>query len=422
MTSPKILKKTTQEVGGAWPIIGHLYLSGGSQPPHISLGNLADKYGGIFTIKLGVHRALVVSHWEIAKECLTINDKAFATHPKLSSSKILGYNCAIIVFALYGPYMHQVRKFATIELFSNHRLEMLKPVRESEVKTSLSNCSKVIVEMKRWFRDVTLNVILRIVVGKRILNSYEGDEIVKWKKSLHDLFKLTEELVVSDALPGNKKIMQKVHKEKRAENEANSEEDFMGVMLSILRDAKEHDVDTINKTVSLVLAEDIISITIIWALYLLLNNWEALNKLSVPSSFIKETLHLYLIAPLVVIHEAIEDCSVRGYNIPIKDPLKFQPIKFVTIHKDIDVKGPDFELIPFNNGRKILCSGVLFAVKILKLTLIETLSNEVIDICEDPGLTNLSTTPLEVQISLCLPTFVYQSNYCLLDFRPIFNE
>ncbi|MBA0820804.1 hypothetical protein Gohar_022413, partial [Gossypium harknessii] len=116
------------------------------------LRNLADKYEGIFTIKLGVHTALVVIHWEIAKECLTINDKAFATRPKLASSKILGYNCAMIAFALNGPYWHQ-----------------LKPVRESEVKISLqqlyqlwnkkksSNCSRVIVEMKRWFRDVTLN-------------------------------------------------------------------------------------------------------------------------------------------------------------------------------------------------------------------------------------------------------------------------
>ncbi|MBA0701625.1 hypothetical protein Goari_020574, partial [Gossypium aridum] len=126
----KILKKTTQEVGGAWPIIGHLYLLEGSQPPQISLCNLADKYEGIFTIKLGVHRALVVIHWEIAKECLTINDKVFATRPKLASSKILGYNCAMIAFALYGPYWHQVCKFATTDLLSNHRLKLLKLVRE----------------------------------------------------------------------------------------------------------------------------------------------------------------------------------------------------------------------------------------------------------------------------------------------------
>ncbi|PPR92342.1 hypothetical protein GOBAR_AA28323 [Gossypium barbadense] len=34
------LKKTAPEAGGAWPIIGHLRLLGGPQPPHVSLGNL----------------------------------------------------------------------------------------------------------------------------------------------------------------------------------------------------------------------------------------------------------------------------------------------------------------------------------------------------------------------------------------------
>ncbi|MBA0756136.1 hypothetical protein Gogos_020953 [Gossypium gossypioides] len=87
--------------------------------------------------KLGLHRALVVSNWEIAKECLTINDKAFATRPKLASSELLGYNYAMIAFAPYGPYWRQVRKFAAIEFLSNYRLELLKPVRVSEVKTSL---------------------------------------------------------------------------------------------------------------------------------------------------------------------------------------------------------------------------------------------------------------------------------------------
>ncbi|KAG4193803.1 hypothetical protein ERO13_A06G014600v2 [Gossypium hirsutum] len=471
-------KKTAPEAGGAWPIIGHLRLLGGPQPPHISLGNLADKYGGIFTIRLGVNRALVVSNWEIAKECLTINDKAFATRPKLASSEILGYNCAMIAFAPYGPYWRQVRKFATIELLSNHRLELLKPVRESEVKASLQqlyqlwnkkksrNCGKVMVEMKRWFRDVTLNVILRIVVGKRIPNSYEGGETVKWKKSLDDLFELTGKFVVSDALPylrwldvgGDKKLLEKVAKEL---DQANSEEDFMGVMLSILRDAEEHDADTINKAVSLALifaAEDTTSITMTWALSLLLNNRDALNKVKQEldihvgkdrllitesdtknlvylQSVIKETLRLYPAAPLAVIHEAIEDCSIHGYDISggtglilnlqniqrdsqiWEDPLKFRPERFMTTHKDIDVKGHDFELIPFSSGKR-MCPGVSFALKILELTLanvlhwfeIEILLNEGVDMRERPGLTSPKVTPLEVEISPRLPTFVYQSS------------
>ena len=68
--------------GGAWPLIGHLHLLRGPEPAHRVLGNLADKYGTIFTMKLGVKQALVVSNWEIAKECFTTNDKAFAGRPK----------------------------------------------------------------------------------------------------------------------------------------------------------------------------------------------------------------------------------------------------------------------------------------------------------------------------------------------------
>ncbi|PPR90377.1 hypothetical protein GOBAR_AA30301 [Gossypium barbadense] len=235
---------------------------------------MADKYGRIFSIKLGVHRALVVNNWEIAKECLTINDKVFATRPNLACRELMGYNRAMIGFASYGPYWRQMRKISTIELLSNHRLNLLKHLYQLWNKKKSSNSDKVLVEMKRWFRDVTLNIILRIIVGKRIPNSYEGVENVKWKKSLDDLFGLSGKLLISDALPylrwldigRDEKSMKKVakdldqvaeewlreHKEKRAENKGNSGEDFMGVLLSILSDTEEHDVDAINKATSLV--------------------------------------------------------------------------------------------------------------------------------------------------------------------------
>ncbi|KAB1670219.1 hypothetical protein ES319_1Z189300v1, partial [Gossypium barbadense] len=349
-------KKTAPEAGGAWPIIGHLRLLGGSQPPHISLANMADKYGRIFSIKLGVHRALVVSNWEIAKECLTINDKAFASRPKLAFSEIMGYNGAMTGFAPYGPYWRQVRKIVTIELLSNHRLELLKPVRDSEIKTSLqqlyqqwnkkrsTNSDKVLVEMKGWFKEVTLNVITRMI------------------KYMDDFFELSGKFLISDALPflrwldigGDMKYMKKTakeldqvvegwlreHKQKRAENKANSEEDFMGVMLSILSDAEELHADTINKATCLGIvleAEDTTSVTLTWALSLLLNNHDTLSKVQQEldvkvgkdrlvvtesdtkslvylQSIIKETLRLYPVGPLSLIHEAIEDCTVNGYH------------------------------------------------------------------------------------------------------------
>ncbi|KAK8637524.1 hypothetical protein V6N13_064943 [Hibiscus sabdariffa] len=68
-------------------------------------------------------------------------------------------------------------------------------------KTS-SGLDKVLVEMKTWFKDVTLNLILRIIVGKRIPYSSErDDEAEKWKKSLDDTMEMSGKFVVSDALP-----------------------------------------------------------------------------------------------------------------------------------------------------------------------------------------------------------------------------
>ncbi|KAL4289557.1 hypothetical protein GQ457_14G004940 [Hibiscus cannabinus] len=478
-------KKTAPEAGGAWPVIGHLRLLGGPQPPHISLANMADKYGPIFTIKLGVHRALVVSSSEVAKECLTINDKAFATRPKLLSTEIMAYNYAMIGLAPYGPYWRQVRKFTTVELLSNHRLGSLKHVQESEIKISLqqlyelwnrkksSDNDKVLVEMKTWFKDVTLNVIMRIIVGKRIPDSTErDDETLKLNKALDDFVEMSGKFMISDALPflrwfdigGDQKFMRKVadeldrvvegwlreHKQKRVEDEANSEKDFMGVMLSLLRDKAT--------SLALIIAgEDTTSITLSWALSLLLNNCDALNKIQQElnihvgrdklfvtesntknlvylQSVINETLRLYPPAPLSLFHEAIEDCTVNEYRVSAgtwlilnirkiqcdprvwENPLEFRPERFMTNYKDVDVRGQNFELIPFSSGRR-MCAGISFALQILHLTLanllhwfeIETPSGEAIDMREATGLTCSRANPLQVHITPRLPAFVYDS-------------
>lgn len=119
------------EAAGAWSFIGHLPLLGGPQPPHITLGDIANKYGPLFTIKLGVHPTLVVSSWDMAKECLTAHDIAFADRPKVLGLEIMGYNNAMFGSSPYGPYWRHVRKMTMLHLLSNHQLELLKQVRES---------------------------------------------------------------------------------------------------------------------------------------------------------------------------------------------------------------------------------------------------------------------------------------------------
>ncbi|KAL6348038.1 hypothetical protein AAG906_037767 [Vitis piasezkii] len=73
--------KRPPEPSGQWPLIGHLHLLGADKLLHRKLGDMADKYGPIFCIHLGLRKALVVSRWEVAKECYTTNDKKLTFSP-----------------------------------------------------------------------------------------------------------------------------------------------------------------------------------------------------------------------------------------------------------------------------------------------------------------------------------------------------
>ncbi|KAK1555102.1 hypothetical protein Q3G72_021894 [Acer saccharum] len=483
------LKREAPESGRAWPVIGHLHLLGGSEPAHRVFGNMADKYGPIFTVKMGVHRTLVVSNWEIAKECFTTNDKIFANRPKTVAMELLGYNFSMIGFSPYGPYWRQVRKITTLELLTNHRLEKFKHVRESVMKNSLkelyerSNSSnKVSIEMRKWFEDATLNLILRLIVGKRC-NAQEGGGSGGWREELTTFMELSGKFLVSDALPflrwldigGDEKSMKKTakeldivvqgwleeHKKKRASGEIKEDEDFMDVMITILREDPQlyhgRDADTVNKATCLAMilvASDTTTVTLTWALTLLLNHRNILRKaqneldtqvglerqvkesdiknLVYLQAILKETMRLYPAAPLSLPHESTEDCTVSGYHIPAQtqllvnlwkiqrdpavwsDPCEFQPERFLTTHKDFDVRGQNFEYLPFGSGRR-MCPGVSFALQVLQLALasllhgfdLETESNELVDTSEGIGLTFVKATPLQVILSPRLSPSLY---------------
>lgn len=262
---------------------------------HITLGNMVKKYGPIFTVRLGVHQTLIINSWEIAKECFTVNDKSFASRPKLVAAEVMGYNYGMIGFSPYGDYWRHVRKIATLEILSNHRLEMLKHVRKFEVKCAMKdtydrwlelnkhNVVEAVMnpalscEMKKWFGDITLNVVYRIVVGKRFAET-EGNERIR--KVLRDLIDLSGEFLISDALPylrwldfgGKERAMKKTakeldqfiqccldeHKRKRNLNigqDMHKHDDFMDMLISSVEEA-----DTIdgNDSISMIKATSLV--------------------------------------------------------------------------------------------------------------------------------------------------------------------
>ncbi|KAK4557215.1 hypothetical protein RGQ29_007114 [Quercus rubra] len=490
------LAKTAPIPAGAWPVIGHLPLLGATQTPHITLGAMADKYGPLFTIKLGLHPALVLSSWEMAKECFTTNDLAVSSRPKLVAIKHLCYNYAAFGFAPHGPYWRELRKITTLELLSNRRLEMLSHVRVSEVENDIKDLYKlwikkkngsglILVELKQWFGDMNLNVILRMIAGKRYFGTSDGvneEQARRCQKALGDFIHLLGLFMVSDAIPflgwldlgGHEKAMKKTakeldgilgewleeHKRKRASSENKGEEDFMDIMLSILDGAEleGYDADTINKATCLTMiagGSDTSTVTLTWTIALLLNNHPVLkkvqdeldvqvgrerivnesdiSKLVYLQAIVKETLRLYPTARLAGPREFTENCIIGGYHVPKgtrlitnvwkiqtdpriwSDPLEFKPERFLTTHKNVDVRGQNFELLPFGSGRRV-CPGISFALQMVHLALASFLhmydisipSDAKVDMTETVGLTNNKATPLEVLIKprLHLPSFM----------------
>ncbi|KAG5061139.1 hypothetical protein JHK87_002168 [Glycine soja] len=490
---------TAPQAGGAWPIVGHLHLFGAHQLTHKTLGTMADKHGPIFTIKLGSYKVLVLSSWELAEECFTVHDKAFSTRPCVAASKLMTYNSAMFGFAPHGPYWREMRKFATIELLSNQRLELLKDTRTSELEAattkayklwSREGCPKggVLVDMKQWFGDLTHNIILRMVGGKPYYGAgddYAEGEARRYKKTMRDFMRLFGVFVLSDAIPflgwidnnGYKKAMKKTaseidtlvagwleeHKRKRATSTNGKEEqDVMGVMLNVLQDLKVsgYDSDTIIKAtcLNLILAGgDSIMVALTWALSLLLNNEIELKKaqdeldtqigkdrkveesdikkLAYLQAVVKETMRLYPPSPVITLRAAMEECTFScGYHIPAgthlivntwkihrdgcvwPDPHDFKPERFLTSHKDVDVKGQNYELIPFGSGRRV-CPGSSLALRVVHMALARLLhsfnvaspSNQAVDMTESIGLTNLKATPLEVLLTPRLDTKLYEN-------------
>nr|WNT44076.1 CYP82N15v2 [Corydalis yanhusuo] len=506
---PKTHKKLAPEATGGRPLMGHLHLFNSNELTHRTLGSMADKYGPAFNIRFGSHKTLVVSSWEIIKECFTINDRLFSNRPGTLYIKLMFYNEDSVGYAPYGPYWRDLRKLSTLKLLSNHRLESLKHLRISEMNACFKQlyemCTKgggstesvvaaAVIRMDNWFGDLSFNVVARIVAGKRSFASDSNDVgAMKYKTAMDEAFRLMSIFSFSDVIPslgwldnlrglvgGMKKAGKEIdavvsgwveeHREKRKRRRSSSggghggeleeeEEDFIDITLSILETSSllpgdDPDITIKSTCLDMILGgSDTTTVTLTWALSLLLNNPHALkrareeldlhvgrdrqvedsdiNNLVYIQAIIKETMRLYPAGPLIE-RMTKEDCEVGGFHIPAgtrllvnlwkmqrdpnvwEDPLEFRPDRFLTDNAEIDLKGQHFELIPFGTGRRI-CPGVSFALQLMHLALARLLhSFEVaspmdakIDMTETAGLISHKVTPLEVLMTPRLDSKLY---------------
>lgn len=111
-----------------------------------------------------------------------------------------------------------------------------------------------------------------------------------------------------------------------------------------------------------------------------------LAQLTYLEAIVKETFRLHPSTPLSLPRIASESCEINGYFIPKgstllvnvwaiardpnewADPLEFRPERFLPGGEKpkVDVKGNDFEVIPFGAGRRI-CAGMSLGIRMVQL-------------------------------------------------------
>ncbi|PRQ27788.1 putative oxidoreductase [Rosa chinensis] len=367
----KIKKRLPPSPSPSLPIIGHLYLF--KKPLHRTLAKLTDKYGPILYLQFGSRPVVVVSSPSAVEECFTKNDVTFANRPKLLAGKHFGCNYTAIVWASYGPHWRNLRRIASLELLSSSRLQMFHGIRADEVRSLICKLFRGYnggelrsLDMKSTFFELTLNVLMRVIAGKR----YYGEDIAgsseakSFEQIVKETFQLSGANNIGDFLPVLKylgsgglekkmlklqekrdKFMQYLIEEHRKVQSGSVSEQksqtMVDVLLSLQATEPEYYTDKIIRGIMqnmLTAGTDTTAGTMEWALSLLLNNPEALAKaqteidnkigqsrlieesdlsnLPYLHCIINETLRMYPAAALLPPHESSEDCTVGGFNVP----------------------------------------------------------------------------------------------------------
>ncbi|GJN33876.1 hypothetical protein PR202_gb22504 [Eleusine coracana subsp. coracana] len=150
-------------------------------------------------------------------------------------------------------------------------------------------------------------------------------------------------------------------------------------------------------------------------------------------AIVKETMRLHPVAPMLVPRLSRDDSTVAGYDIPAgtrvlvsvwsigRDPElwdapeEFQPERF--LGSRIDVKGQDYELLPFGSGRR-MCPGYSLGLKVIQVSLANLLhgfewklprgvTKEELNMEEIFGLSTPRKFPLQAVVVPKLPAHLY---------------
>ncbi|KAK6128915.1 hypothetical protein DH2020_037354 [Rehmannia glutinosa] len=411
------------------PLIGSLHLLG--DQPHKSLARLAKTYGPLMCLRLGFINTVVISSASMAKEVLQKQDLQFSSRTVPDAIHAHDQFKYSVVWLPVANRWRSLRKALNSNMFSGNRLDANQHLRCRKVQELIAYCRKNsqtgdAVDVGRAAFRTSLNLLSNTIFSKDLTDPFsdsakEFKDLV-WnimveagKPNLVDFFPFLEKLD-----PQGIRRRMTIHFGKvidlfsglineRLEKGKSQTSDVIDVLLTATKETPEEIDRTHIERMCLdlfVAGTDTTSSTLEWAMAEALKNPETMKKaqaeleevigkgkvldeadisrLPYLRCMVKETLRIHPPVPFLIPRRVEQDVEVCGYTVPKnsqvfvnawaigrdpdiwKNPLEFKPERF--LESEVDMRGRDFELIPFGAGRRI-CPGLPLAVRMVPVML-----------------------------------------------------
>ncbi|KAF2315674.1 hypothetical protein GH714_040200 [Hevea brasiliensis] len=327
-----------------WPIVGNIFHL--EKKLHISMTRLAKVHGPLISLRLGTQLVVVGSSPAAATEILKNHDRLLSARWQI---KVLPHKSHVLerISVIWNPTCNDqwrsLRALFRTELFSAKAIESQATLREkksSEMVKFLTTQQGKVINIGEVVFATIFNTISNLLFSKDMIG-LEDQGLAGGLKSL-ELFNAgaettstTIEWAMAEILK-NKPVMVKVEEE----------------LDRVINGGPMHESEV--------------------------------SQLPYLNALLKETMRLHPAAPFLLPHRALETCEVMNYTIPKdaqvfvnvwaigrdptvwEEPLSFKPERF--LGSSLDLKGQDFELIPFGSGRRI-CPGLPMATRQIPLIL-----------------------------------------------------
>ncbi|BBN06562.1 protein MpCYP829J1 [Marchantia polymorpha subsp. ruderalis] len=371
-TKNVVLRKETGIPGPrGWPVIGNLPLLNSESIVHLTLMNLAQKFGPLYQLKLGMLKVLVISTPDLAKEILKNQDASFAGRPFTLVGELVFYQRQDIIFSQCDDHWRLMRKLSS-KLMSSKAVQKQQVSRHDTMMTavnSLLECQQnQLIDLREELFDIIFYHMSKLLLGKRLTGGMSAarSSECNGRKNLSQLIRAVASLpflVLGECFPflrwldvgGAEATFVKVHREfdsflsdaidalrREATSDTPEDQGFMQTLLSIqhteegknmtdlqikvlINDFLIGGIETTAGSIFFVMAELMRNPDVKEKLVKELDEVVGRERVVEESDLInlkylkmviKETFRLHPSLPLLLPHESTVPTTVGGYKIP----------------------------------------------------------------------------------------------------------